>query len=145
MINLTALLEARTDSYVKGNRGRFILADEYIVLPNDSLWDWLDSIGSMMFHLLARAEGTGAFHNMPSVQKRVQNSRFSGRIKNKGAPMSVKARGRFGTYCPHRVNAKRDDGFRSWLCHNVVAVRIGKVDYVPASVDRWLNGGIFPW
>ena len=145
MTDLTAMLEARTDTYVRGNRGRFILADEYTVLPDDTLWDWLDSLGSLTFHLLARAEGTGAFHNMPSVQKHVQNSRFSGRVGNVGTPMSVRAAGRFGTYCPHRVNKRRTDGFRSWLCHNIVAVRIYGKDYVPASVDRWLNGGIFPW
>ena len=153
MIDLTALLEARTDRHVKGDRGRYILPDEYNILPDDSLWDWLDSLGSLTFHLLVRAEGTGNIHNCPSVQKRVQNSRFSGKVKNEGTPMSVKAAGRFGTYCSYRVNGKMTDGFRSWFCRNVFAVRItlkdengNKLlpDYVPASVDRWLNGGIFP-
>jgi len=145
MLNLTELLEARIDAYVKGDRGQFILGNEYVVIPDGGMWEWLDSIGARFFHLVARSEGTGNFHNMPSVQKRVRNSKFSGEVQNIGHAMSQRNRDTFGTYVGHRVNRKRNDGFRTWHCGNVVAIRIDGKDYIPASVDRWLNGGIFPW
>lgn len=155
MTDLTALLEAQTDRYVQGDRGRFVLSDEYIVIPDDQLWQWLDDIGALYFHLVARSDRTGAFHNMPSVQKRVRNSKYSGKVRNVGHAMSQRHRNTFGTYVGHRVNERRNDGFRTWHCRNVVAIRITlkdkntdetlAVDYIPESVDRWLNGGIFPW
>ena len=149
MIDLHERLEAegytvRTDRYVKGGRGRFALSDEWVVIPDAALWEWLDGFTAQTFHLLARSNETGIVWNMPSVQKRVQNSRFTGKVQNVGMPQSSRKAQRFGTYCPHRVNERGDDGRRSWKCYNVVAVRIGQVDYIPESVDRWLNGGACP-